>query len=93
MKWLDNVMCRERRACAACRSSRPFRESLFRLGKVPKVNFACPYLLGGWGLGTMVSWIAQPIAKAFKIPCGQPKSPCAKRKNLLNSLLDKRFDA
>lgn len=42
MKWFDKALCRNRRACADCRTKEEFRESLHRAGLVDSPDFACP---------------------------------------------------
>ncbi len=97
MKWgsdtpEDHPACQQRIACADCRSSRPFRESLFKKGWVEKVNFPCPYMLGGWGLGGLIEWIVKPLAKSLKLKCLdsqgklRPKSKCAERRERMNRI-------
>lgn len=41
--WFDHPNCQQRVSCEGCRTSRPYRETLFAKGWVDDSDFACPY--------------------------------------------------
>lgn len=67
-RWFKAALCRNRRACADCRTKLSFRESLHRAGMVHEVEFRCPH-------GFTAHDLPEPIAtkQRERKPC----SPCS----------------
>lgn len=77
MKWFDKALCRNRRACADCRTLRTFRESLFRKGWVESPEFACPHGYRADRLPLGLGDVVENVTSSLGIkPCGG----CKKRK-------------
>lgn len=68
MKWFETGLCRQRIACADCRTKASFRQSLHRAGLVETADFACIH-------GFTAHDLPEPIAakQRERKPC----SPCS----------------
>lgn len=82
-KWFGKGLCRDRRACADCRTSAKFRESLHRAGLVDSPDFSCPH---GYTADRLPLGLGDVVAKVTTALGIRPCGACKKRQRALNAV-------